>query len=98
MLSIYHISSWGPDGQEDVIVLAAARRVGLAARLADRLLAGRRDLKCSGKADCIHLLAEGVGGRHAQVIGGPYSGLSGCKGAIASWKREPWHRRWVKQP
>lgn len=98
MMNLYHVSSWGPDGKDDVVILAAAKTVGLAARLADQLLAGRRDLKCSGKANCICLMAEGVQEQKTQIIGGPYSGLSGCRGAIACWKREPWHRKWAKQP
>lgn len=98
MKNLYQIASWGADGKDDVIFLAVAGTVGLAARLVDPLLAERRDLKCSGIANSICLIAEGVAEQKAQVIAGPYHGLSGCKGAIACWKREPWHRKWVKQP
>lgn len=97
MMNLYLIASWGPDGKGDIVILAAAKTVGTAGRLADQSLAGRNDLKCSAKANWIVLLAVGVAMIEQQIIGGPYSGLSGCKGAIACWKREGWHRKWVKQ-
>ena len=96
MMNLYLIASWGPDGEDDIVILAAARTVGTAGRLADQLLSGRDDLKCSGKANWIVLLAVGVAMTKQQIMGGPYSGLSGCEGAIACWTREGRHRKWVK--
>ena len=96
MMKLYQMSSWGPDGQDDVVLFVTARTVKMAGTLADENLKGRADLRCSGKANAAFLLAE-VTTNKQQVISGPYRGLAVSHFIVDFWVREPWHKKWVKR-
>jgi hypothetical protein len=89
MRFLYQVSSWGPDGEDDVNYVVQAESFTEAAKLVDVELASS-DVrkKCRGFSNNVIELGQSLAGEAGVlVVIGPYLALSGARGGFRVWSR-----------
>ena len=94
---LYQVSSWGPDGEDDVNFVVQAESFTEAAKVVDVELASL-DIrkKCRGFSNNVIELGQSLASEAgARVVIGPYLALSGAYGGFRCWSRNErggdWH-------
>ena len=87
---LYQVSSWGPDGEDDINYVVQAESFTEAAKLVDVTLnSSDMRTKCSGFSNNVIELGQSLASEAgARVVIGPYLALSGAHGGFRVWSRD----------